>query len=622
MHRTLEQTLLLLLPMVLLPAVAFAVTVPIGYVAWDVTIPGTTGEFDIVNETGPNSSGDATWPVTTSLHLSSLGLTVHFTDGTTSVLGSSYFTLSADGLSFDGGPISIGGANPKPTDATLTGSFSPTTITLFDASTLNVSPTFSASIPFRPGGLSDADLQIITATSAGTAVPEPGTWMLVATGIVGALLRGRHLLRHRHAEVKTTKEGSKAVYGIALVFACLILLPLSPSASWAAVKLNLWTAPDNGVAGESFVNLTGSGFPTAHGTITPGDVTISLSLTCGGSVIATTTASSVKLVIGSSYRIQFELPASLSTSQYFASISGMTSDGTPFSSTNCSEMIVTAAPSNGWTTLISRSWTLGAGIDVYRCRSIQLLTDMYITGFRAISPPGDYWTVLTVSDSAPNGVTGDYNCNAGTGTIGLKGLYAAGLGTNDLVFPPGVAVHLKAGQFVNMNLHVVNSTGTAVTELSGVQVQTASAADVTDEAEMFFAGTTNINVPSDGQTQFATGGCAAPQDYHAFALWPHMHGLGTRIELIKTHHGVSETLLDTPYALNAQLVDPLTPPVLVSQNDQLLVQCSYVNNSGSTVQFGDTSTQEQCFLGIYRYPVLPIDVPSFPSGTLFECVSS
>ena len=92
--------------------------------------------------------------------------------------------------------------------------------------------------------------------------------------------------------------------------------------------------------------------------------------------------------------------------------------------------------------------------------------------------------------------------------------------------------------------------------------------------------------------------------------------------MIKTHHGVSETLLDTPYALNAQLVDPLTPPVLVSQNDQLLVQCSYVNNSGSTVQFGDTSTQEQCFLGIYRYPVLPIDVPSFPSGTLFECVSS
>ena len=71
MHRILERTLLLLLPMVLLPAVAFAVTVPIGYVAWDVTIPGTTGEFDIVNETGPNSSGDATWPVTTSLHLSS-----------------------------------------------------------------------------------------------------------------------------------------------------------------------------------------------------------------------------------------------------------------------------------------------------------------------------------------------------------------------------------------------------------------------------------------------------------------------------------------------------------------------------------------------------------------------
>jgi hypothetical protein len=109
-------------------------------------------------------------------------LTVHFTNGTTSVFGPSYFTLAADGLSFDGMPILIGGTHPQPTDAILTGSFSPTTVTLFDTSTVKIAPTFSASIPFRAGGLSDGDLGIIAATPV-PAVPEPSTWTLMAAAI-------------------------------------------------------------------------------------------------------------------------------------------------------------------------------------------------------------------------------------------------------------------------------------------------------------------------------------------------------------------------------------------------------------------------------------------------------
>lgn len=103
---------------------------PIGYISWDVT-SSTTGEFDIVNQTGPNSSGDATWPVSSTLDLNSLNLTVDFSNSTTEVFGASYFTLSLDGISFDGGTIAIGGANPEPIDATLTGDFFSTSVTLF-----------------------------------------------------------------------------------------------------------------------------------------------------------------------------------------------------------------------------------------------------------------------------------------------------------------------------------------------------------------------------------------------------------------------------------------------------------------------------------------------------------
>jgi hypothetical protein len=410
-----------------------------------------------------------------------------------------------------------------------------------------------------------------------------------------------------------TKERSKTAHGMGLmplVLACL--LALSPAS--AAVKLNLWTSPDSGDAGSSFVNLTGSGFPTANGTISPGNVSISLSLTCGGSIAATTTASSVKLVTGSSYRIQFELPGSLSTSSYFVSISGTTSDTTSFSSSNCSEVNVTA-PSNGWTTLISRSWTLTPGQQFYVCRAIQIPTDIYITSFRAISPPGNYWTVLTVSDT-PFTATGDYNCSAGSGTFDKQGFYAAGLGTNDLVFPTGVAVHLKAGQYINMNLHVTNAHGTMdLTGPSGVQVQTTSAANVTEEAEMIMGGTFTISIPSDGMIHTAQGGCNAPQDFNIFAAWPHMHSLGERINLFISHAGVAQDWLDVnPYSVNTQLEYPLTPPVLAHAGDSLTVTCEYVNNTGTTVSFGDSSTAEQCFMGLYIYPIIP-------GSNTFSCTS-
>jgi hypothetical protein len=185
----------------LLSAKVFADELPIGYISWDVTIPGSAGEFDIANQTGPNSSGDATFPVSTTVNLSSLSLTVDFTDGSTQTYGSSYFSLDLDGLSFDGTTIPIGGTNPLPIEATLTGIFSPTSLTLFDGSTPSISPTFSAELSDTPN-LVDGDLAVIYAGTSGPAapVPEPGTWLLMGIGIMGLVF-----FRHKHSVALSRK---------------------------------------------------------------------------------------------------------------------------------------------------------------------------------------------------------------------------------------------------------------------------------------------------------------------------------------------------------------------------------------------------------------------------------
>ena len=167
---------------------ALASTIALGYISWDVNIPGSVGKFDIANFSGINSSSPD-WLITTPLGLSSLSLTVHFAGGGTTVFGASYFTLSLDGLSFNGGDIAIGGANPLPTDATLTGAFSTTAINVTGMGAVTILPTFSATIlPSAGSTLSDFDFALInvetTTGGPGGTVPEPSSLLLAGLAAV------------------------------------------------------------------------------------------------------------------------------------------------------------------------------------------------------------------------------------------------------------------------------------------------------------------------------------------------------------------------------------------------------------------------------------------------------
>jgi hypothetical protein len=310
-------------------------TVNLGYISFDVTQPGSTAQFDIVNETGPNASifPDTTFPVTTSISLSDLSLAVHFTDGTTEDLGSSYFTLGLDGLSFNGGVIAIGGTNPLPDSATLTGKLSPTTVTLNDGSTVTLNGTFNAAvIPTRSGGLSDGDFAIITAGTGGgppPTVPEPSTFVLLAVPLGGiVVLRKRWLTKARSSR------------NLALLAVCAAVVAGNAyGVVTPTVRLNKATSPDNGVAGVNSVNVTGQGFPS--GTITPANIVVTFATSCGGTVKSTTSASSIKTIIGSTRRVAVVIPGTLDTGNYFVALSDNTAGDAEFTSSNCSEVKVT-----------------------------------------------------------------------------------------------------------------------------------------------------------------------------------------------------------------------------------------------------------------------------------------
>src|SRR5689334_9669395 len=278
MNPRLRRVLLLAVGLGLFSLCASADLIPVGALIYSVTVPGSTAEFDIANQTGPNGSifPDTTFPIASSEHLTITSLTVDFTDGSTKIFGPAYFTLAGDGLSFNGASLDIGGTNPQPVDATLAGTFNDQLITLNDGSSAMLSPPFAFLNDAGTGSpmisdtpLADGDLAVIFAR---TTVPEPATWLLLGSVLLGLLvLRHRRLPGSWRAPRPVDDHGSPR---LALFFLCLLLIP---TGSWASVPvhLNVYTTPDNGVAGVNNANVVGSGFPA--GTITPSNVQVLLS---------------------------------------------------------------------------------------------------------------------------------------------------------------------------------------------------------------------------------------------------------------------------------------------------------------------------------------------------------
>jgi hypothetical protein len=181
--------------------------IPVGYLSYDVIVPGASAEFDITNQTGPNSSLDGTWPVVSPVSFNISSLTVDFSDGSSTVFGPSHFTVGPDGLSLFGPGVDISGSNPQPTEAVLAGTVSHRFFTLYDGSIWVTRPPFALAnstgtgnpLLVHPAGscsgpstgcLQDGDLAVIY-VAASPAVPEPvawepAIWMLLLTGTLAS----------------------------------------------------------------------------------------------------------------------------------------------------------------------------------------------------------------------------------------------------------------------------------------------------------------------------------------------------------------------------------------------------------------------------------------------------
>jgi hypothetical protein len=245
-----------------------------------------------------------------------------------------------------------------------------------------------------------------------------------------------------------------------------------------------------------------------------------------------------------------------------------------------------------YTRVIEGAWSLDPGTENSNLCVKQMITeDTYIHAIRPVAPLGTHHTLMTIGDEKDN-------C---TSSVATGFVYAAGVGTQGLTLPDGVALKLPAGKVLQLSLHVYNTGSTVLTGTSAMEVLTMDAKDVVYEADSMLTGPLSFSLPAQQVTTIKTD-CELTAEQSAYAIFPHMHQLGTHLKTTLTSGGVGTVLHDADYTFNEQIQIPLDPIVQLHSGDTVTTACTYKNTTDHAVTFGESSDTEMCFSVLFRYP--------------------
>lgn len=237
-----------------------------------------------------------------------------------------------------------------------------------------------------------------------------------------------------------------------------------------------------------------------------------------------------------------------------------------------------------WTPLMTADWSLEAfSEDPSDLRFLTLDRDIYVGGIRPIAPPGTHHTVLSLGGSPLTNI-----------------VYASGVGTGEIEFPDGVGLKLPAGETLALQLHLFNASEVPIEGTSGIEILEVAASEVTQEADLFLPGPFDFELQPAVETVL-TDTCTVSTAQNLFALFPHMHQLGTHFKTTLTIGGTPTVLHDAPYYFDGQEFTPFTP-IAVGPGDTIEVECTWNNTTANPVGWGESSTSEMCFAIFYRWP--------------------
>jgi hypothetical protein len=177
-------------------------------------------------------------------------------------------------------------------------------------------------------------------------------------------------------------------------------------------------------------------------------------------------------------------------------------------------------------------------------------------------------------------------------------------------YPAGMAAKLQGGMTVRFQVHYLNSTAAPLPVQAAVSLTTVDPATVDKWVAQLYMNRVGLTVPP-GPNQSVTTTCTIPTSFGPIGLIggvSHMHKWATHF-VANTSTGVKlyETNdWDVPVAA------AFDPPVLLNPGDKITWTCTYNNNSGRTLTFGESAAVNEMCIFTGRFY-------SSPTGDDLEC---
>jgi hypothetical protein len=179
-------------------------------------------------------------------------------------------------------------------------------------------------------------------------------------------------------------------------------------------------------------------------------------------------------------------------------------------------------------------------------------------------------------------------------------------------YPAGMAAKLRGSLGLRLQSHYVNTSATEITANVVVKLTKVDPSTITKWiAELYFNRTVLSVPPGNGQQVSTT--CTVPSTYGQIGLvsgLSHMHSRGVHF-VAATNKGTS--LMDTT-VWDEPPTETYDPPIALSPGDSITWTCTYDNNTGSTLTFGDSAIKNEMCIYLARFY-------SAPSGQDIECQS-
>jgi hypothetical protein len=257
-------------------------------------------------------------------------------------------------------------------------------------------------------------------------------------------------------------------------------------------------------------------------------------------------------------------------------------------------------------TLKMQSFTVDAGAEIYMCQD-------FANPFMGVQ--ADIVSYELHMSTGSHHMFAFYTANATDGSIitcpqgGLTfAPYTFTAGSPDAVetYPDGMGASIPATQGFTLNAHFINAGASPLQGNVALTLYVGKPGQVTQHVGPIFLNQALLSVPATGMPSTSTSSYSLPQDVNLLLGASHMHQRATNFV---ASDSTGRTLYQTTVWAEPKPVI-YSPPVHLPSGTTITWSCTYVNDTGSTLTFGESAANNVMCISEFIY--FPVQDPANP----------